>query len=146
MPENAVSEMLPGSARALVYGNIPDADDEPDESVGAHESALADPSIRLDSKDIYASRYNANAEPRPTPILRKPDQSRPTHKEASASEGKNVSFAPTPNLVSSEGSTSSPSELDPAPGRQISGEKSKASETGGRISKNSDRTTGGSSR
>ena len=146
MPENAVSEMLPRSARALVYGDIPDDDDEPDESINANESASASPSLSLDYNGVQASHYNANAEARPTPILRKPDQSRSTHKEGAASEGKNVSFAPAPKFVSSEGLTSSSSESDAAPRSQNSSEKPKASEARGRIPKNSERKTGRSTR
>ena len=140
-PKDAEPEMLPGSARALVYGDIPDDDDDPDESINANKSASAGPSLKLEYTGVQASRYNAKAEPRPTPISRDPDQSLSTHKEGAAPEGKKVSFAPTPKFVSSEGSTSSSSESDPAPGRQSSGEKPKASEARGRLPKNSERRT-----
>ena len=98
MPENTVSEMVPGSARALVYMYANNADDELEESTKAKESSSAGSGQISDSDRVQALRNDANAAPHLNPVLSKPDQSRSTNTQGPESEGKHVSFAPIPKF------------------------------------------------
>ena len=135
MPENAVSEMVPGSARALVYMYTNNADDKLEESKNAKESSSAGSGQISDSDRVQGLRDDANATPHLNPVLGKPDQSRSTNTQGPESEGKHVSFAPTPKLASSD-STTSPSDSEPAPPRQSLRQAYKAAGAQERKSKN----------